>query len=127
MTHDETSIRALLASYETLLNASDAERIEALYATDGVFMPQGFPTATGRQAVRQSYEAIFGMIALRIGFTIDEVVVGGDIATALTRSEGTVRVLATGDEAPEANRELFVFAREAGEWRISRYMFNKAE
>jgi hypothetical protein len=27
---------------------------------------------------------------------------------------------------PESNRELFVFARKAGTWRIARYLFNKA-
>ena len=44
----------------------------------------------------------------------------------MTRSNGSVRVNATGDEAPESNREVFVFAQEEGVWRIARYMFNKA-
>ena len=29
--------------------------------------------------------------------------------------------------SPEANGEMFVFGRANGAWRISRYMFNKAE
>ena len=29
--------------------------------------------------------------------------------------------------SPEANREMFVFGRANGDWRISRYMCNKAE
>ena len=29
--------------------------------------------------------------------------------------------------SPEANREMFVFGRANGAWRVSRYMFNKAE
>lgn len=44
----------------------------------------------------------------------------------MTRSSGAVRINATGDTGPESNRELFAFAREAGIWRIARYMFNKA-
>ena len=67
MTHDERNIRELLANYESLLNASDAEAIAGLYAADGIFMPQGFPTAAGREAVLQSYRAIFENITLRIG------------------------------------------------------------
>ena len=126
MTHDERSIRDLLANYEKLLNTSDAAPIAALYSADGIFMPQGFPTAAGRDAVLQSYRAIFQNITLSITFKVDEVMVGEGIATALTRSNGTVRVNATGDTVPESNRELFVFAREAGAWRIARYMFNKA-
>lgn len=126
MIHDERTIRDLLADYERRLNASDAESIATLYAADGVFMPHGFPTASGRMAVLQSYRAIFGNIALSIVFEVDEVVVGEGVATALTRSNGSVRVNATGQSMPEANRELFVFTREAGAWRIARYMFNKS-
>jgi len=126
MTPDEKKIRALLADYEQLLNRSDAEGIAGLYSADGIFMPQGFPTAAGRQAVLQSYRAIFGQISLTIEFEVDEIVAGAGLATALTRSHGSVRVNASGDQAPESNRELFVFAQEAGAWRIARYMFNKA-
>lgn len=126
MKSNEESIRDLLASYEERLNASDAETIAGLYAADGVFMPQGLPSANGRDAVLQSYRGIFENIALSIVFEVDEVVVGDGVATALTRSNGTVRVNATGESVPESNRELFVFAQEAGTWRIARYMFNKA-
>lgn len=125
MTHDEREIRDLLAQYETKLNASDAESIAGLYTTDGIFMPQGFPTAQGRASVHESYKAIFGNITLSIGFEVDEVRVSGGLATAITRSKGSVRVNATGESAPESNRELFAFAQEDGDWRIARYMFNK--
>ena len=126
MTHDETQIRELLARYEACLNASDAETIARLYATDGIFMPQSFPSAHGREAVRASYRAIFGSITLSVAFDIDEIKVSEGVATALTRSNGSVRVNATGASAPESNRELFVFSREADAWKIARYMFNKA-
>ena len=126
MTHHEKSIRALLAEYEQLLNASDADSIAELYSPDGVFMPQGFPTACGREAVLASYQAIFDGISLDIEFAVDEIVAGEGVATAMTRSNGSVRVKATGYEAPESNRELFVFAEHEGAWRIARYMFNKS-
>lgn len=126
MHHDEQEIRNLLARYEDRLNASDAEAISGLYATDGHFMPQGFPTAQGRTAILASYHAIFTNIALTIGFEVDEVRVSAGLATAITRSNGSVRVNATGASGPESNRELFTFAQEDGAWRIARYMFNKA-
>ncbi len=126
MHHDEQAIRNLLASYEARLNASDPDAIAGLYASDGIFMPQGFPTAQGRPAVLESYRAIFSNITLTIGFEVDEVKISGGLATAITRSSGSVRVNATGASGPEANRELFAFAQEDGAWRIARYMFNKA-
>lgn len=126
MHNDEQEIRKLLARYEERLNASDAEAIAGLYASDGMFMPQGFPTAQGRPAILESYRAIFSNITLTIGFDVDEVTVSGGLATAITRSNGSVRVNATGASGPESNRELFAFSQEDGAWRIARYMFNKA-
>src|SRR5437762_3474690 len=125
MSHAEEQIRTLLAAYETALNAADAGRIEQLYTEDGVFMPAGFPSASGRKAVRGAYDAVFANIKINIHFTVDELTVKGDIAFARTHSEGTATVVATGATGPEKNRELFVFARGANGWRIARYMFNK--
>src|SRR3989441_10499503 len=51
MSPAEQQLGALLATYETSLNAGDAGRIEQLYAEDGVFMPAGFPTASGTSGV----------------------------------------------------------------------------
>ena len=62
-----------------------------------------------------------------VTLTIDEVVVSGTVAYALTRSHGTQTVLARGTASPESNREVFIFAREGGAWKISRYLFNKPQ
>jgi ketosteroid isomerase-like protein len=121
----EKQLQTLLASYETSLNAGDAGRIEQLYSVDGVFMPAGFPTASGRPAVRGTYDAIFKNIRIAIHFTVDELKVKGDFAYARTHSAGTSTVVATGVSGPEANRELFIFARTPTGWKIARYAFNK--
>ena len=121
----EKQLHTLLANYETSLNAGDAARIEQLYTVDGVFMPAGFPTASGRPAVRGAYDAVFKNIRIAIHFTVDELKVKGDFAYARTHSAGTSTVVATGASGPEANRELFIFARTADGWKIARYLFNK--
>ena len=126
MSPAEQELRTLLATYETSLNAGDGARIEQLYAEDGVFMPAGFPTASGRAAVRGAYDAVFSHIRIAIHFTVDELTVKGDVAYARTHSAGTATVVATGASGPEQNRELFIFARGANGWKIARYMFNKA-
>ena len=122
----EKQIQTLLANYETSLNASDAGRIEQLYTVDGVFMPAGFPTASGRPAVKGAYDAVFKNIRIAIHFTVDELKVNGDFGYAQTHSAGTSTVVATGASGPEANRELFIFARTPNGWKIARYLFNKA-
>lgn len=87
-------------------------------------MPHQFPSSAGSN-IEAAYRQIFEAIGLDIAFEVDEVTVGGDFAQALTRSNGSQTVNATGDITPEANRELFTFAKEDGRWRIARYMFNK--
>lgn len=89
-------------------------------------MPTTLPTASGKE-LRAAYAGIFTAIRLKVTFTVDELVIAGEeTAYALTRSNGEVTILATGATSAEANREMFVFRREAGEWMIARYMFNKA-
>jgi len=124
-TEDETQIAALLERYETALNASNVDAVLELYAPDGVFMPSSAPTAEGADQVRATYEFVFSTIQLAVRFSIDEIEVGGDLAFARTGSKGTVKILADGTSAPEENRELFVFEKQGGEWKIARYIFNK--
>lgn len=123
----ENDIRKLLGTYERALNTSDAALAAQCYASDGIVMPTTLPTARGVD-LEAAYAQIFTTIRLDVAFTIDEVVVASDeVAYALTRSNGTQTVLATGAEGAEANREIFLFRREEGGWKISRYMFNKPQ
>ncbi len=122
---ERQAIEATLLRYEKALNDSDVKGVLELYASDGVFMPSGAPSAIGTKEIRAAYEHVFGAIKLDIKFTIDEIVQSGNYAFARTISRGQVTVLAEGVTAPEENRELFVLQKRAGAWKIARYMFNK--
>jgi uncharacterized protein (TIGR02246 family) len=120
-------IRELLKTYERSLNTSDAVLAARCYTSDGVFMPTTLPTARGA-AMEDAYVRTFAAIRLNVKFTVDELVIASDtIAYALTRSNGTQTVLATGAETAESNREVFIFAIEDNDWRIRRYLFNKPQ
>lgn len=123
----DDEIRELLKDYERSLNTSDAVLAARCYTSDGVFMPTTLPTARGA-AMEEAYLQTFEAIRLNVQFTIDELVIASDtIAYALTRSNGTQTVLATGAESAESNREVFIFAIEEEAWKISRYLFNKPQ
>ena len=125
MNSHDAQIRSVLTSYERSLNASDAASAASCYASDGVFMPTGLPTAEGAD-MEDAYRQIFRAIRLDVTFTIDELVVtSDDSAYALTRSNGTQTVLASGDQTAESNREIFIFRNTDSGWKIARYMFNK--
>lgn len=124
---EKKQIEELLGVYKKSLNTSDAKLAQSLYTSDGVFMPTEAPSGRGSENILKSYEFVFSQIQLNIEFFIEEIVVEGNMAYAVTSSKGTVKVHANGIEAPEANRELFVFEKVNGTWKIARYMFNKTE
>lgn len=122
----KTAIEKLLINYQDALNGSDVSKVLPLYTTDGVFMPQGGPSAIGQEQLKAAYEFVFKNLQLNIKFQIDEIVlINEDYAFARTISRGTQLIHATGVKGEEENRELFVLQRENGAWKIARYVFNK--
>ena len=122
---EKQAIEALLKTYETALNASDTKAVLLLYAEEGVFMPSEAPSSIGLAAIERAYQFVFSQIKLNIQFFIDEIEIHGDLAFARTISRGNTDVLAAGINVPEENRELFILKKEAGSWKIARYIFNK--
>lgn len=122
---DVDQVRALLKSYEQVLNASDVDGVLELYTDDGVFMAQHNPSAVGIDQVEAAYTAVFDAINLNVTFDIVEVeVIAPTWAFARTNSLGTVTINDTGDEMSEGNQELFVLQKIDGDWKIARYGFS---
>jgi uncharacterized protein (TIGR02246 family) len=126
MDSNQQAVVELLGNYEAALNASDTNAVMPLYLEDGVFMPPYSPSAVGRDALREAYDAVFRAITLHVKFNIAEVMqLGPDWAFARTNSAGTNTDHATGQKSAEANQELFLFKKDAnGEWKIARYAFS---
>lgn len=124
---EKKQIEELLAQYQRSLNTSDAKLAQSLYTKDGIFMPTEAPSGIGSEAILKSYQYVFSQIQLNIAFLIEEIEVEGNMAYAVTSSKGTVTIHANGAVVPEANRELFVFEKAGGQWKIARYMFNKTQ
>jgi uncharacterized protein (TIGR02246 family) len=125
MNTDEQAVAAVLKSYELALNASDTGAVMKLYAPNGVFMAQNSPSSVGTDTVRRAYDVVFSAIRLTVEFTIAEIrQLAPDWVLARTNSAGQVTVHATGEKAPEANQELFLFQKIDGSWKIARYCFS---
>ena len=124
---EKQEIENLLGQYQKSLNTSNAELAQSLYTKDGIFMPTEAPSGIGSEGILQSYRFVFSRIQLNIEFFTEEIQVEGNMAYAVTSSKGTTLIRASGDTIPEANRELFVFEKVDGVWKIARYMFNKTE
>ncbi|OCO99981.1 MULTISPECIES: nuclear transport factor 2 family protein [unclassified Ensifer] len=118
------SIETTIKAYEKALNANDIDAILNLYGEEPIFMPQHAPALIGRAAVRAGYAQVFDTIKLEIRFDIHEIEVTGDWAWVRTSSAGKTRILAADVTIEEGNNEIFVFRREAGAWKIHRYLFS---
>lgn len=123
---DATAIRSCLTSYRNALALSDAKAVASNYTADGVVMGPGSPTAIGDE-LEDTYSAIFSNVGLNLDFTVANMVIGDKYAVVQSTSDGTALVNATGERAPEQNRELFVMEKVDGQWLIARYMYNKMD
>ena len=122
---EKEEIESLLSDYQDALNTGNAQKSVGLYTKDGIFMPAEAPTAMGAEEILGSYQYFFSQIRLSIRFYIQEISIEGDFAYAVTASNGDVLLRAANLKAHQENRELFVFEKENGKWKIARNMFNK--
>lgn len=123
---EQRAIQQLLDAYGAALNASDAAKVVPLFAQNGVFLAPSNPTATGQTQIRGAFDGLFGAVTLKLQFTPAQITVVNDkYAYATSTSSGTLTVKANGQSAPNAYRELWVFVKESGQWKIARYLFNQ--
>jgi uncharacterized protein (TIGR02246 family) len=123
---EKAAIQKMLDAYAVALNASNAATIAATFTQDGVFVPPGAPTATGPAQIQATLTGLFGAVTLNLRFTPAQiVVVDANNAYATSTSSGTTLIKANGQTVPSSYRELWVFAKESGQWKIARYLFNQ--
>lgn len=123
---DEAAIRNLLTAYRDALADSSPEEVAGNYTADGVVMGPGSPTAIGEE-LNPTYAAVFENVGLDLDLTLANIIIGEKYAFVQSTSDGTALIQATGETAPEQNRELFVMEKVDGEWKIARYMYNKMD
>jgi uncharacterized protein (TIGR02246 family) len=120
--NDKTSIETLLKSYETALNAGDANAIMDLLVENPIFIQQNAQPVIGRDLFRKTTEQTFKTIKFDEHFTLHEVEISGDQAWARTSASVKIRNLASGKETVGGGNQLWVFTREDGGWKVRSYM-----
>lgn len=125
--NDKQAIEKLIRNYGEAINSSDVSKVLEVYTTDGVLMPLGAATATGAEELKGTYEYVFNTVKLNLEFTILEITVDKNYAIVRSESSGTTTILASDESVPDAYRELFVVKKQNGEWKITRYMYNKSK
>jgi uncharacterized protein (TIGR02246 family) len=126
-TMEKSAIEKLIFAYQDALNASDVNKVVELYTTNGVLMANSAPTAEGVEQIKGTYQYVFDKFSYILQFSIIEVVVNGNTAFARSTSKGSFLIKSSGQTVPDENRELYVFEKVGGNWKIARYMYNKTK
>ena len=126
-TTEKSAIEKLIFSYQDALNASNASKVIELYTKNCVLMANSAPTAEGAGQVKDFYQYVFDNFSYTLQFSIIEIEVSGNYAFARSTSKGSVAIKASGQTVPDENKELFVFEKVDGKWKIARYMYNKSK
>jgi uncharacterized protein (TIGR02246 family) len=121
----QKQVEQVIEKYIRGINQSSTDALIPLFTKDGVVMAPDAPTVEGADQLKASLDYFFSTIKLNARIFIDEIVVSGDYAYVRAHSEVKVTVVHTNDTHPEENRELFLMRKDAGTWKIARYMFNK--
>jgi ketosteroid isomerase-like protein len=124
---DSAQLLAIMQRYAAGLRWGTADALVALYTSDGVFIRDDLPAATGADALRAAYRQVFATLKLDLAFEIKETEVTGDMAWLRATSKGRVRTLATGAEATESFNDLVIFRRTGAGWKIRCYMYNASK
>ena len=120
MTPDERSLRELHAAMIDAVNAGDVARVLGLMADDVVLLGPGQPPV-GRDAFPAGFTGAHAQARIHCTSELDDLVVVGDVAHALSRDALTVTPRAGGEATRLAGHRLTVYRRQAdGRWLVAR-------
>jgi ketosteroid isomerase-like protein len=111
--------RTVVQAFFTALKSGNVDQVVSSFAGDAVVALDGQPTADGTQAIRSLFQKqLKGSNDMGKGtHTIDE-------ARAAGSDDAIVR--STSKQGSDTYRELFILSKDAGQWKISQLMNNKA-
>jgi len=122
---DRAAIASATAELLTAVNASDPVRCGAVWAADGVLMPQHHPPVQGRQAIIEYFRRLFSRSKVGFRFTTSHIHLLGD--TALEDVTYTAVIWPRGDVSPakDAGKGLHVYRREPDRsWKLTHGIWN---
>lgn len=117
------AIEAANAQFVAATARGDAAALAALYSESGQVLPPGGETLTGREALKSFWQGALdsGMKAVKVE-TI-ELTGAGDFAFEL----GRYWMYGSDGQLIEAGKDVVVWKREHGAWRIYRDIWNSAQ
>jgi len=122
---DFEAIKRLAEDWRSGWLAGDADALLSLYADEPVLMPQDQPVVIGKDAIRPLYEAVLKEMDFQSEWTIEEIVVSGDLGYFRSAYTLTATPKASGEPINVTGKSIYIVKRDSGGvWRIARLMDN---
>lgn len=121
--HETKAIRDFVNAFSEALSTSNNKIISSYYATDGLFLPNNYPTIAKDQ-LDKSKSKFLKNRKFEIHYEINEIVFKDNLVFVQAIANATTSTLANNDSVTVATRDFFTLCKENDEWKIYRYMFN---
>ncbi|QSX30170.1 MULTISPECIES: YybH family protein [Shewanella] len=125
MAHSTQVYDAIVAADQAFMAAfhqGNAAAVADLYSRDGQFLQPNGGFVKGRQAIRDTFQAIMDMGAKEIRLAALEVEDYGDTAAEI----GTYVLEGDGGQVLDQGKFMVLWHRENGQWRLYRDMINSS-
>lgn len=122
---DQAVIRALDTEMVAALNARDIDRYMNCLAEDAVWMPPNAPVVVGKAAIRDLVSQLFEVPEYTVAHHLLTIKVSrsGDMAYLVYAYEFAVED-ATGNPVMEKGKDISVFEKVDGSWKLTIDMWN---
>lgn len=122
---DAAAIEAFWPVFQETVKSGDVDAYLEFWADDGIAMPPNAPQVTGKEQIRNWYQAVVEQVILAYDITNKEVVISGDIAISRGVFAGTMTVKDSGDQSPLAGKYMTFLKRQPdGTWKMYRDIWN---
>ena len=121
MNDNEQSIRDVIARWHRATAAGDVDAILPLMTDDVVFLTPGHPAMVGRDNFAAGLRTLLLTHRIESAHDVQELVVSGDLAYALTHLSVRIRPQAGGDPLVRDGFTLSIFRKQPdAQWRLAR-------
>jgi uncharacterized protein (TIGR02246 family) len=120
---DTSGVHGVRDKYVAGENAGDAAAIAALWAADGILMPNHAPAVQGSQAIQAYYQAEAEQGKTELSVTGEETIISGD--WAFDRGKFTIKLTTASGTVEDQGKYIVLLSRQAdGSWKVARLIFN---
>jgi uncharacterized protein (TIGR02246 family) len=124
---DKSAILEIIADYEKALEQRDPSACASMFASNGIFLPNGSETVSG-DGILENFKSTLADFptSWSIDLKVQEIDVHYDWAYA--RTENSIAYTQDGQSENLRSRSIFLFARQDdGAWKVKTYAFNAIE